>query len=350
MDPNVRAFVVSMARSLLPAPDPVRRRRVRTAARRLVDCDPWPADDATTGSDVAKLALLHLMYLQRQTRREVSFRNGEAAVRLARSSIEACLLGLYALHEPDVVEQLKGGHLKSMRGMLGYLVDDGLVTQEIVDQSAAAMGPAAHAPGVWAMADRVDAATSGNGAVSLYRRFYVPTSALFVHVNAPSLLRHVGRDGKLTKRPSFPWTLRSVVRVSDACVGILAAAVAAHESKPADALEEYANAHLSLALTPVGVVVARGLFRSVRLSQLPTLVGTLRELRQYAQSPQAAADSPQAREARLADGFDQLVQPLRPGLPDDVVRVLREWFVDRLVEAIDEREGELANGSGTVGR
>ncbi|MFJ3309522.1 hypothetical protein ACIPSA_42090 [Streptomyces sp. NPDC086549] len=113
--PERTRLLVTMARTLLPSPDPVWRRRACAAARRLVNWDPGPADDVTTGADVAKLARLHLLYLQSRTRKEVSYRKRETAVRLARSSIATCLLGMCALHEPDAVEQLKGRQLKSMR-------------------------------------------------------------------------------------------------------------------------------------------------------------------------------------------------------------------------------------------
>lgn len=166
MEPTVRTLAASLLRGLLPAPDPVRRRRVRAAARQLVDCDPWPDDDATTGPDVAKLALLRLMHLQQQTHRAAATGVDEAVVQLARSSVEACLLGLYSLRESGVVAQLKAGYLKELRKLLAYLVDDGLVTEDVVAQ-AMAMGGAAQGPGIWTMAEKVDSIPESVSAVSL---------------------------------------------------------------------------------------------------------------------------------------------------------------------------------------
>jgi hypothetical protein len=88
-----------------------------TAARSLVDCEPWPDDDATTGADAAKLALLRLLWLQRQTRSAARHRNGEATVLLARSLVEACILGLYCLHKPDAIPRLKAANIKAMGSM-----------------------------------------------------------------------------------------------------------------------------------------------------------------------------------------------------------------------------------------
>lgn len=326
--------MASTVRGLLP--DPLHRRRVRAEARRLVDCEPWPSDTATTGSDVAKLALLRLLHLQDQARRAAVAGADEAVVLLARASVEACLLGLYSLHETDVVAQLNAGYLKATRAMLRYMVDDGLVSADVVDQSAAAMGGMDGAPSVWTMADRVDTTPHGRRAVGLYRRFYAPTSTFFVHANAASLLRHVRNDSTLSERPSLPWTRRSAVRISDACVGLLASAIAASAGRPTALFERYARAHLALTFTPMTVVVAQGLRRSVRLANLPALVRTVRDLRQYAVSAQAAADTPHARETRVRDGFDQVVRLIGLDVPDDVVRVLREDFVARILDSITE--------------
>jgi hypothetical protein len=55
-----------IARTMLPCPDLIRRCRVRSAARKVVTCSPWPGLDAT-GTDAAQLAILRVLWLQRQT-------------------------------------------------------------------------------------------------------------------------------------------------------------------------------------------------------------------------------------------------------------------------------------------
>jgi hypothetical protein len=220
--------------------------------------------------------------------------------------------------------------------MLRYVVDDGLVSADVVNQSVEAMGVMDGAPNVWMMAERVDSTPSGRGAVGLYRRFYVPTSTFFVHANAASLLRHVQSNSTLSERPSLPWTRRSAVRVSDACVGMLASAIADSAGKPTASFERYAHAHLALTFTPMAVVVTQGLRRSVRFANLPALMKTIRGLRQYATSTQAVVDTPHAREARVREGFEQIVHLLGLDLPDDIVRVLREDFVTRVLDSVSE--------------
>ncbi|MHB8296933.1 MAG: hypothetical protein ACYDH5_20455 [Acidimicrobiales bacterium] len=66
-----------------PYPDPRRRLRVRKAARRLVTCSPWPGDDATA-EDVAQLALLRALWLDRETHRAYRHRHSESAALLAQ--------------------------------------------------------------------------------------------------------------------------------------------------------------------------------------------------------------------------------------------------------------------------
>ena len=57
-----------LLRSLLPYPDLLRRRRMRKSARRLIVSALWPEDHATS-LDIAQLALLRLLWLQRETHR-----------------------------------------------------------------------------------------------------------------------------------------------------------------------------------------------------------------------------------------------------------------------------------------
>ncbi|MEV6012603.1 hypothetical protein AB0M29_38165 [Streptomyces sp. NPDC051976] len=286
-------------RGLLPYPEPFRRRRVRAAAHRLVTCENWPDDDKTTGVDVAQLALLRLLWLQDQTRRASTGRHKEATVLLARAAVEGCLLGLYSLHVPGAVARLHAANIKAMGDILSYVVDDGLVTQSAVEQSLAAFGTKGGPPTVRQMVDQVEAAAGGAGALSLYRRFYQPTSTYFVHANAASLLRHVRPGGFLTGKPTIPWARRSAVRISDACVGILAAALARHAGTDPTEFETYAQAHAARAITPLAVVAGRGGWSALKLAELPAARKRALELRSYAVSEQALLDTPAVRKAHV---------------------------------------------------
>jgi hypothetical protein len=87
------ALVRILVLSALPVPDLYSRRKVRRAACQLArGCNPWPGMDAS-GTDVARLALLRLLYLQHATRWAVRGRQDEAATMLARVAIEAYITG-----------------------------------------------------------------------------------------------------------------------------------------------------------------------------------------------------------------------------------------------------------------
>lgn len=79
---------------------------MRHQAFRLITCKRWPGDNAK-GSEAAQLALLRLLYLQQLIRRAVRARRTEEAALLARSTVDACIVGLYCLHSGTVSAIMK---------------------------------------------------------------------------------------------------------------------------------------------------------------------------------------------------------------------------------------------------
>ena len=310
MDPYLKALGKAVLGGMLPYPDLRRRRRVRRAARELVICEPWPKDAETTGPDAAQLALLRVLYLQKQTRRAARFRMPDAAVQMARSSLEACLLGLYCLHTDEAVTRLREANIKAAIDAISYLLDLGLVPKEILDEAVAVLGKTRQLPTVKNMAELADGKMPGSGVISLYKRFYQPTSTFFVHANAASLLRHVEADNTLTDKPAFPWTYRSAVRVADSAVGLLAAAVAEHAGQPSGAFTAYGDAHIARAFTPVAVMFGKGMRHSKKPSRLLPFAREVLALRRYIHSGQAAADAPEVRETRIRSAYERFTQQL----------------------------------------
>lgn len=205
--PYVRILVLSA----LPVPDLPSRYKVRRAAYRLArGCDPWPGM-AASGADAARLALFRLLYLQQAIHKAVRARQDEAATMLARVAIETYITGMYCLYEPDAVAQLQSGSLKMLRPMLEFLGGTTGIPRDVLDECIQRLdaGTPAEGPKVWKMAERVDAATGSTIAISLYNRYYRPTSNLALHVGAASLLRHVRGDGSTTRRPSRVWGRRA---------------------------------------------------------------------------------------------------------------------------------------------
>jgi hypothetical protein len=302
--PFVRAFVLAA----LPVPDLISRYRVRRLAARLVPRDPWPGMDAT-GLDVAKLAVLRLRSLQRDTRRAVRSRQHEASTMLARASIETLITGLYCLHVPGAVAQLQGENVRNLPLLLEYLSDAGMIPVSVLAECIRGLeaGTPAKGPTVEAMARRVDQATGGSTAISLYKAYYRPASTFAVHAGAGSLLlRHVRWDDRITRRPQRTWARRSPVRIADACLGLLAAAVAQQAGTPRREAVRYADRHGGRALTPVMIMGTSGLKRSIGLRNLMTALEQLRSFGDYIQSG-ADAQNPDVRTAKIREGMKSLL-------------------------------------------
>jgi hypothetical protein len=328
----------TVLRGVLPYPDLLRRRRVRANARKLVVCRRWPADEAVTGEDLVQLALLRVLRLQSETRKATRTRQREAAVLLARSSLEACILGLYCLHSPTAFPKLRQAHLKAGIESLKFLGDDDLFPEELLRHVVEMFGTPASPMTVKAMVDAIDKATGGGDAASLYNRLYRPTSTFFVHANATSLSRHVAADDSLTARPSMPWARRSPVRLADACVGLLAAAIAAHRGAPSPEFATYARDHIMRVLAPIAVRASKRAGRSGVARQVLMLVPEVIRLRRYLQSPQAAANPAQKREARVRPLFDRLGSVVfSPDIPTAAVQSIVDHFVELVLRESEQQ-------------
>jgi hypothetical protein len=254
-----------------------------------------------SGTDAARIALLRLLYLQKATRRAVRSRQDEAATMLARVAIETYITGLYCLYEPDAVEQLQNGGLKMLRLMLEVLGGTTGIPRDVLDECIRRLdaGTPAEGPKVSKMAEKVDAATSATIAISMYNRYYRPTSNLALHAGAASLLRHVRGDGRTTRRPSRVWGRRAPARIADACVGGLTAYLASREGKPWQHAAKYADRHYERVVPPIAAIGLGGPGRSLRLSQARQFAGAITRIRalgQYIKSGQDVGD-PAARTA-----------------------------------------------------
>ena len=327
--------LLNLLRGVLPAADVLRRCRVRAGARKLVVLDRWPEDADTTGADVAQLALLRVLRLQRETRKAARAGLDEAAAICARLALEAALQGIYYLHQPNSVSSLKAANVKAMDALSKYLVDDGFVPQELIDLALTSLGAPGGAGNLFQMAEYIDRLRPDTKAVSLYRRYYVPTSTFFVHTNAASLLRHVDAKDHLTAKPAIPWMRQSALRISDGSVGLLAAELARHSGAPAAQFDAYAQAHIARAFTPMAVLVVRGILKSLHLRSVPGVVRALRQTRAYVHSSEAASDPRDVRKAKVRAGFEASLGKMVT-LPADVLDPALEFLSERVVSAVEQ--------------
>lgn len=310
-----RPFVRALVLAFFPVPDLVSRYRVRRTAVGLATYDRWPGM-AATGADAAQLALLRLLFLQRQARKAVRSRQDEAATMLARVAIETLITGLYCVHEPDAVAKLQGEQMRMLPLLLEYLTDAGVIPADVLAEciSRLELGTPARGPSVETMAARVDAATGTSVAISLYKRYYRPASSFAAHAGATSLLRHVRGDGRLARTPARVWGRRTPTRITDACAGALTAVLASRAGVPYQRAVRYADRHGERALTPVAVMSLGPFTRSITPGQILTIIRRLRGLGDYVQSG-TDADDLATRTARIRADMQALLLGIEPDVP-----------------------------------
>jgi len=302
----VREAVWPILHYFLPYPDPIRRARFRSQADRLVKCEPWPDDDAI-GPDAAQLALLRLLFLQRQIRRAVRWRQREAAALLARSATETCIVGLYALHNDDAAKALAAKDATFLPRFLGFMVTAGLVSKTTVDAAVKDLGTNARLPRYSEMSGHIPEGAHRNSAAFIYDSFYAPLSHFFTHASGFTLGRHVRQDRRLQRKPASPWPRRSAAHLADACAAILAAAIAGDTAAARQRFIKYATKHADRAMTPAIAAGGAGFLRSVDWRRLPGIVAAIREMRAYLAGT-ALADPPAELEIRIRAFFTDAYQ------------------------------------------
>lgn len=322
-----------IALRLLPYPDPLARRHMRKAARRLASGSPWPGEQAEP-LDIARLALSRTLWLQRQTRRAARWRQSEAALLLARASLETCLVGLYWLCEEAQAEQMRGDNARTFRQMFKTMADGEILTEELIEGLSAAIGEPSRLPTLRDMAKRVGAEREQRFPVEMYERFYVPLSILVPHASAQALLRHVDDDGALAEVPEKIWTIRSARHSADACAALLAFAIAERLGSPTDELADYADAHMERTTPPMGTIALRGTLHGLRPAKVLRSLPPLFELRRYYRSEQLGLDSEPQRRQRTRQGIDDVLQALGCE-PSAALETLVEHFTGLLVDSLD---------------
>ena len=330
MSPAIRELSRSLIRGLIPYPDPLKRRRIRIAARRLVRCDPWPGNDASP-LQLSELCLLHALWLQRETHRAVRLRQAEAAALLARASIETCILGMYCQVIDDPILELSRANSRAFGNLMQYLVDSGNISTRLIEIAQKAISDAEmKSLKTFEMVKTIITVTGQGLAMDLYRRQYVPLSTFFAHANGLVLFRHVGTGGKLSEEPSYPWIRRSAVRACDASVGVLAAAVCEKSDLPREDFLRYANDHMRRSLTPVFAIGLRNASGTFHWSQIGRLISGIRAAVKYANSVEFKMDSAEIRTLRARAQLTDIFGAFNPGDTSEV----RDQMIDVFAEMI----------------
>lgn len=316
----------------LPYPDPRRRRQARKTARRLIDRAPWPGD-AATPAQVAGLALLRLLWLQREAHR-CSRRQVEASALLARASIETCITGLYWLHCEEDIGRARSQNARSFRRMMSPLADGDPVGPELIDEVAATIGTGPEPPHLRAMAEFVAERTGRTAALDLYVRLYVPLSTCVAHPTGMALLRHVDRDQASVERPGPAWTRRAAVHGADACLGILGLEIAERSGRPSPVLSAYADAHLQRTPAPMATILGRAVLSGLRRSDLPGTIRRMAALRRYYSSGGAARDTYEERMSKSARALAAILTDLS-GEDLPAAEMIVEHFAEELARSVE---------------
>lgn len=162
--PAVRVAIAGF----LPCPDLPARWQMRHEAVSLIGLQEWPGMNASS-EDVAQLAMLRPLDLQKQVHRLVLLRQREASVMMARSGVETLLLGLYCMRVPDAVARLHAGNVKALGDTLAYLEEAGIAPASVIRECARGLGEPAKAHLTpWEMVQAIDVANDKKAARSIY--------------------------------------------------------------------------------------------------------------------------------------------------------------------------------------
>lgn len=278
---------------------------------------------------VAELSLLRALWLQREIHRASRWRQREAAALLARSSVENCILGLYCLRGERPLEALRGENAHQAARMFEYLKDANVINQAIVDCLREEVGRedvGRRLPSAEAMARLVANAADDTLTSDIYKRLYIPLSTLFTHASGLALLRHVPKQAAEI-RPTYAWTKRSPARTADACVGILAAAIARDYGLTPRRFLGYAATHVRRVIPPLPAMVGRQGTASLKARLLPRMLLQLLKGYLYFRSHEGLSAPYAERTARLRRTMEEVISNFEL----DVSDVARACILDQLI-------------------
>lgn len=270
--------------------DPLRRRRVRSAAKRLVPTKAWATKDATA-DEIARLALLRVLFLQRETRRAARHVGAEASALLARAAIETAISGLFCVYVPGAEGLFEGETSKRTKRLVTGVVE-AVGMAGVLDEAFAQFG-SGKLPSVTGMVEQIKANGGPPGIGSLHADFYDQISTLYIHGGPLGLIRHVHPRTDATRERPYPaWSKRSAVHISDAMVGLLATAIAGDGHPDSALFRTYAQTHFRVTWKPLAFVVRGLMVTRVDYRYLPDMIRVVRHLRAKLKSgePLAKAD------------------------------------------------------------
>ena len=283
--------------SALPYPDPRRRRAARRAAGELIECRPWPGNNATP-IEIAQLTLLRLLHLQREAHR-CNRQQREAATLLARAAVETAITGLYWLYGEQDIEPARSENARSFRRLMAPLTDGETISEEVIEEVAATIGSGRGLPSLRDMAELVSERSGRAAARDLYHRIYIPLSTFVAHPSGMALLRHVVADDALGEAPNPVWSTRTARHAADTCMALLALELAEQEERPTAVLTHYADTHARRTIAPFAIALGGAMREHLQPRRLARALRPMAELWRYYRSGRATLDPYSQREAKI---------------------------------------------------
>ena len=255
---------------------------------------------------------------------------------LARACVDTCLLGLFCLHVPDAPSRLEGQSFWSLNKLFALVGDPstfpGTVLKDVIGQMGSPQRPPNMRDIVVERRYQGDRAADSGGSLPATVRAAVDALR---PLGSLSLARHLdGRNRVRSRRhPMNPWTSLAALRTADACVGLLAAAVAGQSGSTSAEFVAYASDHRERTLAPLAVIFARAAPTSVDWPRVPETVRQFLDFARYCRSGEAAADLPSVREVRIRDVGKRLIRTLNPSVEDQTLDVWIAGLLKELAEA-----------------
>ena len=251
---------------------------------------------------------------------------------LARASVETLFLGVYCLRVPEAVAKLHAGNIKALGDAMAYLEE--MTSARRGDQ--AVRGQARRAPPTAEGLGPCRGNRQGQwqqGCTSIDRQLYVPLSNFTVHASGGTLLRHVGRNRKLARRPLRSWNRRSPARVADAAAGLLAADFAQHgqSAREAARLCEQAQEPHAHADGRHGLRRRR---RSVQIRRVRETSRIAREVFTYLWHGAAAADPLDIRIEHVRERFAAMLDIGELDIPEGSLDPFIDYVADKLARLV----------------
>lgn len=324
-----------MLEFLLPYFDPRRRRAVRKSAHELIGRRPWPGEDATP-EEIAELALLRLLHLQKEAHR-CRRHQGEAAALIARAAIETSITGLYWIHGATDTDGARSENAQAFRRLMRPLIDGETISQELIEDVAATIGAGKGTPNLRDMANIVSERSGRTTTHDLYHRVYVALSTLVSHPTGMALLRHVGPADSLDEVPLSVWSVRAARHATDVCMALLALEMAELRELPYAALVRYLNAHMKRTPTPLVVFLLGSSRQNLRPRRVVAGLKPTLQIWTYYRSGAAASDPYSERERK----FEDLIMGIFSAFGSDEEegqRAIARYFAADLAGSADRSE------------